>query len=213
MRNMKRETIANVLVFCLLVILGVASRWVSEANYPKLSGLATNEASDLQSIGLANFTAIGAISLFAGYFFRPRIAAFLMPLAVMIVSNLCLQHYNNFPQMGIVYVALLLPVAFGLLLRRNLKAWSVVTGALATSITFFVITNFAEWAFYDLYPHNASGLVAGYVAALPFFRNTVLSDLLFSGLIFGSYWLAVSSGVLQPRQSQLVPAPVVKQQG
>ncbi len=90
---------------------------------------------------------------------------------------------QQFPQMGIVYVALLLPVAFGLLLRRNLKAWSVVTGALATSITFFVITNFAEWAFYDLYPHNASGLVAGYVAALPFFRNTVLSDLLFSGLI------------------------------
>ena len=153
-----------------------------------------------------------AISLFAGYFFRQRIAAFLMPLAVMIVSNLCLQHYNNFPQMSIVYVALLLPVAFGLLLRRDLKVWSVVTGALATSVTFFIITNFAEWAFYDLYPHNAAGLAAGYVAALPFFRNTVLSDLFFSGLIFGSYWLAVSSGVLERRQNQLLPAPVVRQE-
>ena len=210
---MKRQTISNIFVFCLLVIVGVASRWVSEANYPKLSGIAVNESSDLQSIGLANFTAIGAISLFAGYFFRPRIAAFLVPLAVMIVSNLCLKNYNNFAQMGIVYVALLLPVAFGLLLRRNLKAWSVLTGALATSVTFYVITNFAEWAFYDLYPHTAAGLTAGYVAALPFFRNTVLSDLLFSGLIFGAYWLAVSSGVLQPRQPQLVPAPAVRHDG
>jgi len=212
MQIMKRETIANVLVFCLLVILGVATRWISEANYPKLSGIAVNEPSDLQSIGLANFTAIGAIALFAGYFFRPRIAAFLVPLAVMIVSNLCLKHYNNLAQMGIVYVALLLPVAFGLLLRLNLKVWSVAAGALATSVTFFLITNFAEWAFYDLYPHTASGLMAGYVAAIPFFRNTVLSDLLFSGLIFGTYWAAVSSGVLLPRPTQLVPAPIGKQQ-
>jgi hypothetical protein len=54
--------------------------------------------------------------------------------------------------------------------------------------------------------------VSGYVAAIPFFRNTVLSDLLFSGLIFGTYWAAVLSGVLLPRPTQLVPAPVGKQQ-
>jgi hypothetical protein len=205
---MKRELVTNLLVFCLLVVLGVTTRWISEANYPKLTGVAVNEPSDLNSIGLANFTAIGAIALFAGYFFRPRIAAFLVPLAVMIVSNLCLKHYNNFAQMGIVYVALLLPVAFGLILRGRAKAWSVALGAVATSITFFLITNFAEWAFYDLYPHTAAGLATGYVAAIPFFRNTLLSDLLFSGLIFGSYWLAVSYGVLQSRQTQLVPATV-----
>jgi hypothetical protein len=203
---MKRELLTNILVFCLLVILGVATRWVSESNYPKLTGIAANEPSDLNSIGLANFTAIGAISLFAGYFFRPRIAAFLVPLAVMIISNLCLKHYNNFSQMSIVYLALLLPVAFGLLLRRNLKAWSVVTGALATSVTFFIITNFAEWAFYDLYPHNASGLMAGYVAALPFFRNTLLSDMLFSGVIFGTYAVAVSSGWLRLPIAHRAPA-------
>jgi hypothetical protein len=205
---MKRELVTNILVFCLLVVLGVTTRWISEANYPKLSGISANEPSNLNSIGLANFTAIGAIALFAGYFFRPRLAAFLVPLAVMIVSNLCLKHYNNFPQMGIVYVALLLPVAFGLFLRRNLKAWRVAVGAVATSITFFIITNFAEWAFYDLYPHTAAGLVNGYIAAIPFFRNTLLSDLVFSGLIFGSYWLAVTSGVLQTRRPQLVPAPI-----
>jgi len=76
MQIMKRETIANVLVFCLLVILGVATRWISEANYPKLSGIAVNEPSDFAVDWAGNFTAIGAIALFAGYFFRPRIAAF-----------------------------------------------------------------------------------------------------------------------------------------
>ena len=203
---MKRELITNIFVFCLLVVLGVTTRWVSEANYPKLTGVSANEPSDLNSIGLANFTAIGAISLFAGYYFRPRIAAFLVPLAVMIISNLCLKHYNNFGQMGIVYLALLLPVAFGLLLRRNLKAWSVAVGAVSTSVTFFIITNFAEWAFYDLYPHTASGLASGYAAAIPFFRNTLLSDLLFSGVIFGTYALAVSSGWLRSPMAPLAPA-------
>src|SRR5262249_16155359 len=134
-----------------------------------------------------------------------RLAAFLLPLAIMVVSNLCLRKYNNFGQMAIVYAALLLPVLFGRLLRRKPSVWTVAVGALATSTTFFVVTNFAEWAFYDPYPPTALGLIQGYSAAIPFFRNTLLSDLLFTGLIFGAYWLAVSSGFLLPRQTQLAP--------
>ena len=75
---------------------------------------------------------------------------------------------------------------------------------MAGSISFYLITNFAEWAFYDLYPHTAAGLIEGYVAAIPFFRNTLASDLLFSVLIFGTYWLAVSAGILPRRE--LAPA-------
>jgi hypothetical protein len=127
------------------------------------------------------------------------------PLAIMVISNLCLRKYNNYGQMAIVYLALLLPVVFGMLVRRRPRAWSVVAGALATSVTFFVVTNFAEWAFYDLYPHTAAGLVEGYAAAIPFFRNTLVSDMLFSGLIFGTYWLAVSSGILVSRELKAVP--------
>jgi len=201
---MKRELKTNLLVFCVLLALGVATRWISEANYVKLPNPA-GDATNITDVGLANFTAIGACALFAGFFFRQRLAAFLLPLAIMVVSNLCLRKYNNLGQMAIVYVALLLPVAFGMLLRRRANVWSVAAGALATSITFFLVTNFAEWAFYDLYPHTASGLMAGYVAALPFFRNTLASDMLFSGLIFGTYWLAVSSGMLASRQLKTVP--------
>jgi hypothetical protein len=186
---MKRPFVANLVVFCLLLTLGVATRWIAAENQP----------------GLTNFTAIGATALFAGYFFRPRLAALLVPLAVMVVSNLCLRQYNNFGQLAVVYVALLLPVVFGMLLRRNLQVWSVAAGAVASSITFFLVTNFAEWAFYNLYPHTTAGLIEGYQAAIPFFGNTLASDLLFSGLIFGTHWLAVSRGVLS--RSELAPAP------
>jgi hypothetical protein len=201
---MKRDLRLNFVVFCVLVALGVGTRWISEANYVKLPNPA-GDATDITDVGLANFTAIGACALFAGFFFRRRAVAFLVPLAIMVVSNLCLRRYNNYGQMAIVYVALLLPVVFGMQVRRRPRAWSVAAGALASSVTFYIVTNFAEWAFYDLYPHTASGLVEGYIAALPFFRNTLASDMLFSGLLFGTYWLAVSSGVLASRDLKPVP--------
>jgi hypothetical protein len=200
---MKRELKTNLLVFCVLVALGVVTRLISEANYVKLPN-PPGDATDITDVGLANFTAIGACALFAGFFFRQRVAAFLLPLAILVISNLCLRKYNNYGQMAIVYVAWLLPVAFGMLVRRRPRAWSVAAGAVASSVTFFIVTNFAEWAFYDLYPHSVSGLVAGYAAAIPFFRNMLAGDMLFSGLIFGTYWLAVSSGVLASRELQPV---------
>ena len=181
---MNRQSVTNIVVFCLLLALGVVSRWIAAEYQP----------------GMTNFTAIGATALFAGYYFRSRLTALFVPLAVMVISNLWLRQYNNFGQLAIVYAALLLPVAIGMLLQRNLRWWTVGVGAVASSVSFYLITNFAEWAFYNLYPHTAAGLIEGYVAAIPFFRNTLASDLLFSGLIFGTYWLAVSAGILPRRR-------------
>ncbi len=181
---MKREPVTNFVVFCLLVALGVATRWMSDAFKPELS----------------NFTATAAVALFAGYFFRNPLATVLLPLAVMVVSNFCLAPYNNYGQFAIVYFALLLPVAIGMLLRRKLNVWTVLGGSLASSVIFFLLTNFAEWAFYNLYPHNAAGIVESYIAALPFFGKTLAGDLFFTAVTFGAYWLAVSSNVLLRRE-------------
>ena len=186
MTAMKRETTVNLLVFCALVVLGIATRWLSDAFQPTFS----------------NFTAIGATALFAGFFFGNRFAAFLVPMAVMVISNLCLHHYNNLRQMLVVFIALLLPVLFGMVLRRRLKIWTVAASAVATSITFYLITNFADWAFYDLYPHTWAGVIDGYIAGIPFFGRTLASDLFFSGLIFGTYWLAISAGALSRKREQ-----------
>ena len=112
-KNMKRQTLANIVVFCLLVVLGVVSRWIAAENQPSLT----------------NFTAIGATALFAGYFFRSRLAALLLPLAAMAVSNLWLRQYDNIGQLVIVYVALIVPVAIGMLLKGNLRWWTLGIGA------------------------------------------------------------------------------------
>ena len=71
-------------------------------------------------------------------------------------------------------------------LREKAGLWRVIAAALASSVSFFVISNFAVWAAWNgMYPKNLSGLIACYVAGIPFFRGTLESDLFFSIAFFG----------------------------
>ena len=75
-------------------------------------------------------------------------------------------------------------------LREKSGFWRVVVAALASSISFFLISNFAVWMVWrDMYPKTFNGLMTCYVAGLPFFRNAVASDLLFSAAFFGIGYL------------------------
>src|SRR5579872_1790985 len=72
-------------------------------------------------------------------------------------------------------------------LREKSSFWRVVGAALTSSISFFVISNFAVWAAWpDMYPRTLSGLIMSYTAAIPFFRGTLESDLFFSIAMFGT---------------------------
>jgi hypothetical protein len=179
---MKRETLLELGVFLLLVALGVLTRWV------------TGEFKDL-----SNFTATGAAALFAGFYFRNRLAAPLVPLTIMVVSNFALQPYDSRIQVIVVYLAWIVPVILGFALRGQANAWRVGGCAVVSAVSFFVITNFAGWACYDLYPKTFSGVIESYLAGTPFFKNTLASELLFSGLIFGTYAVAVQMGLLPNR--------------
>jgi hypothetical protein len=70
---------------------------------------------------------------------------------------------------------------------RDAKDWLRVGGAaLASSVSFFIISNFAVWAVWgDMYPKSFAGMMTCYAAGLPFFRHTVQGDLIFTGLMFG----------------------------
>ena len=72
----------------------------------------------------------------------------------------------------------------GTRLRANAKPLPVMGAALASSVSFFVISNFAVWAAYDMYPKNFGGLMTSYALALPFFRHAVEGDLLFTAVVF-----------------------------
>jgi len=81
------------------------------------------------------------------------------------------------------YAAILL---LGTTLRDKTTFWRVVGAALASSVSFFLISNFAVWAAWPaMYPRGFSGLMMSYTAGIPFFRGTVESDLFFSLAFFG----------------------------
>ncbi len=76
-------------------------------------------------------------------------------------------------------------IALGALLVSKTSLVRVAGASLASSVTFFVISNFVVWVGWSMYTKNLAGLVECYAAAVPFFRNTVVSDLLFSAAFFG----------------------------
>ena len=91
--------------------------------------------------------------------------------------------------MAVVYGVLVLPACAACLSDRLRRPRMVVPVLLATSLTFFLVTNFAVWAFSPLYTANATGLLKCYVAALPFLRNMIAGDLSWGVALFGTHWL------------------------
>ena len=71
-------------------------------------------------------------------------------------------------------------------LRENAGPLRLVGAALATSVSFFLVTNFAVWVVWDMYPKTLDGLLACYVAAIPFFRNQPVADLVFTFAMFAT---------------------------
>lgn len=131
-----------------------------------------------------NFTAIGAIALFGGAYLSDKRWAFLIPLAAMLISDLFLGFHQT---MIYVYAAFMLIICIGFLLRSKISVWRVGGAAIGSSVLFYLITNFGVWLGGTLYPLTWEGLVSCYVAAIPFFRYTLLSNLIFSGVLFGVF--------------------------
>jgi hypothetical protein len=78
-------------------------------------------------------------------------------------------------------------------LRENTNWLRIGGAALASSISFFVVSNFAVWACWNMYPKTLSGLMTCYAAGLPFFRRGLAGDVLFTAVMFGLP--AVAAGV------------------
>lgn len=132
----------------------------------------------------ANFVPLGAIAIFSGLFL-PRKLALWLPLAALFASDLLLGFYT-WQVMLTVYLSFLLTTV--LATKISPKFASVTGLTLASSIFFFLTTNAAVWAFGTMYTHDLSGLIQSYTMALPFFRNSLMGDLFFTGILVGSYF-------------------------
>jgi hypothetical protein len=133
-----------------------------------------------------NFTPIAAMALFAGAHFADRRLAFLVPLAAMFLSDMVIGPDHAMP---VIYACFVLTVCMGMLLRGRAGLLNVAAMSLAGSVLFFLATNFAVWYGASFYPQTPEGLMTCYVAAIPFFGNTLAGDLLFNALLFGGYAL------------------------
>jgi hypothetical protein len=74
----------------------------------------------------------------------------------------------------------------GTSLRTNAKPVRLIGAALASSVSFFLLSNFAVWACWDMYPKSLSGLMTSYALALPFFRHALVGDQLFTLAMFAT---------------------------
>lgn len=135
---------------------------------------------------LPNFAPIGAMALFGGTYLNKKYAL-IVPLAAMLVSDYFIGFYNHWIMFS-VYGSFLIIGLFGLWLKKHKNLPNIFGVSLIGSIIFFLTTNFAVWAVpHSMYSHNLQGLLQSYIMGLPFFRNTILGDLFYAGLMFGLY--------------------------
>ena len=134
-----------------------------------------------------NFTPIGAMALFSGAYLGRRALAFVAPLGALLLSDLVLGFYLG---QATVYFSVALIVMIGMVALTRRSVIRIGAAAIASSVLFFLITNLGMWLFSGFYPRTWSGLEACYVAAIPFFQNTIAGDLFYATLLFGGFRVA-----------------------
>lgn len=136
----------------------------------------------------ANFAPVAAIAIFGGAML-PRRLAIWVPVAAMMLSDLVIGLHSLVAVTWGCYA--LIALASSRYLAGKLSFLRGAALTLSGSIFFFLATNFAVWVWSGMYEHTWAGLNRCFTLALPFFRNTALSDLFYAGILFGAYALAI----------------------
>lgn len=144
-----------------------------------------------------NFSPIEAVALFGGAYFAKRQWALIVPLVAMFASDLVLglihggSYWSYFASASylLVYACIALSTVLGFGLRGKVNSGRVLGYSLAGSLLFFIVTNFGVWLGSSMYPQNGAGLIAAYVAGIPFFQWTVLGTLFYAAVLFGGFEL------------------------
>jgi hypothetical protein len=148
-----------------------------------------------------NFSPVEAIALFGGAYFASRAWAVAVPLVAMLVSDIALGltmggDYWSYVATSVsfwsVYLCIALSSVVGFGLRGRVSSPRVLGYGVMGSVLFFLVTNFAVWTMATpISGHNAcvAGLSSCYVAAIPFFKNTLFGTLVYSAVLFGGFEL------------------------
>ena len=156
---------------------------------------------------LPNFSALESLALFGGAYIALRYVAILIPLAAMFFSDLVINNTvarQFFPnQEGFIVfsdymiwnaLAIVLIVLFGRVFLKKVNLLNGVIGILGATAIFWIITNIAAWLSpTGLFPITFAGMMANFVAALPFLKNSLLGNFAFGFILFGSYEMLTRS--------------------
>ena len=134
-------------------------------------------------IHLPNFTPVIAIALFSGVYLKKNYAI-LLPLALMMMTDFFLGFHETifFTWGSIVLIAI-----FGLWVKKHKSLKSILGSSLFSAVFFFLITNFGVWLVSGMYPYTLEGFIRCFVLAIPFFKNTLLSTLIYTFVLFWAY--------------------------
>src|SRR5262249_16765856 len=152
----------DLLVFALLVAIGVAGRW----GQPEWC-----------------VTPTAAAAIFAGLYFSRIAIAVMVPVTILAISDLLLPAYDSIPVMIATYAVMIVPVWFGRMQRSERSRLStfarwVLIGILPATL-FYLVSNFAVWAFQSSYEKSLAGLAHCYLAAIPFYRWMLAGDIFY----------------------------------
>jgi hypothetical protein len=140
----------------------------------------------------ANFTAIGAMALFAGARMRFGAGGLVIPMVALLLSDVIIGFHTT---MWGVYVGFVLVWLIGNIWLKEGGFRKIAIASIGGSTLFFLVSNFAVWMQGTYYPLSLEGLAACYAAAIPFYSNdifgsfalnSVMGDLFFNGVLFGA---------------------------
>jgi hypothetical protein len=155
-----------------------------------------------------NFTPMTAILLFSTAYISNKWLKLIFPFATILFTDIVLESvtgYGFHSGSAVVYLGYALIFAVGYLLLDKVNVGRTLVATVLSSTVFFLLTNFAFFYTESVtpnpavgsYPHNMIGILASYQAGLPFFKNMLVGDLVFTSTIFAVYYSAKHLGRLE----------------
>lgn len=151
---------------------------------------------------LPNFSALEALALFGGAYIAMRYVAILIPLIAMFLSDLVINNTIARPffpdQEGMVIfsdymiwntIAIVCIVLFGRIILKKINMLNGLLGIIGATAIFWIISNIGAWLTMGIFPITFTGMMENFAFALPFLKNSLLGNLVFGAVLFGSYEL------------------------
>ena len=175
-RKMEKQKYSSIFIASILVLLAAISR---VAMYPD------------------NFSPMIGMAIFGGAVIKDKRMAFALPLFSMLLSDVMFEVFDiaqgfwGWGQLiGYGIFGLITVIAFSL---KKFTVLNIAGYSLMSSVIFFILSNLSFFIIdnpvYHTYTQDANGFFQCYWNALPFFRISVVADLVYSGLLFGIYAL------------------------